>query len=75
MRKNRNFDPQFIGMLSILDTAEAASYLRLSTSTLAKLRCRGGGPEFVRQSARKVLYLRAHLDAWLAARRVGGADA
>ena len=62
---NRNLDPLFLKTLDILDAAEAAAYLRSSTSTLAKLRCYGGGPQFIRQSARKVVYRRADLDAWL----------
>lgn len=64
----RNLDPQFVKNLDILDAAETAAYLRSSTSTLAKLRCYGGGPHFIRQSARKVLYRRTDLDAWLAER-------
>jgi len=66
--KLRILDPEFIRNLDILDAAEAAAYLRTSRSTLAKYRCYGGGPIFVRQSARKVLYRRADLDAWLAGR-------
>lgn len=61
----RNLAPHFLKTLEILDAAEAATYLRSSTSTLAKLRCYGGGPQFIRQSARKVLYRRTDLDAWL----------
>jgi hypothetical protein len=64
----RNLDPQFLRTLEIMDAAEAATYLRSSTSTLAKLRCYGGGPQFIRQSARKVLYRRTDLDTWLAER-------
>lgn len=66
--KLRNLDPQYIRNLDILDAAEAAAYLRTSRSTLAKYRCYGGGPLFVRQSARKVLYRRSDLDLWLAGR-------
>lgn len=45
---------------------EAASVVKLSTSTLAKLRCRGGGPRYI-QTGRKILYKRADLFAWLEA--------
>lgn len=51
----------------LLTPAEAAAYLRLSKSTLAKLRCVGGGPRF-KKLGRKIVYARADLDAWLAAR-------
>lgn len=67
-RKPRDLDPDFLKRLDILDAAEAAAYLRTSTSTLAKYRMTGRGPEFIRQSARKTLYRRADLDAWLDAR-------
>lgn len=63
-----NLDPLFLKKLEILDAVEAAAYLRSSTSTLAKLRCYGGGPQFIRQSARKVLYRRADLEVWLSER-------
>ena len=52
---------------ALLDTAEAADYLRLSRSCLAKWRCAGGGPEYI-LAGRKVLYSRTVLDAWLASR-------
>lgn len=64
----RNLDPEFLKKLDILDAAEAASYLRLSYSTLAKMRMTKDGPQFILQSARKVLYRRADLDRWLAER-------
>ena len=41
----------------------------LAVATLAKLRCLGGGPEFIK-AGRKVLYRRGDLAAWLDARRV-----
>jgi hypothetical protein len=46
-------------------SAEAASYLRIAPSTLAKLRCYGGGPRFAKAGPRLVIYDRADLDAWL----------
>jgi len=57
-----------LNSLEVMDAREAAAYLRTSPSTLAKYRCFGGGPVFIRQSARKTLYRRADLDAWLDAR-------
>jgi hypothetical protein len=63
---NRNLDPLFLKTLDILDAAEAAAYLRSSTSTMAKYRMHPErGPVFIRQSARKVLYRRIDLDEWL----------
>ncbi|NKB83343.1 helix-turn-helix transcriptional regulator [Brucella grignonensis] len=64
----RNLDPQFLATLTVLDSAEAAAYLRTSTSTLAKYRMYGGGPIHIKQSTRKTLYRKADLDAWLSSR-------
>jgi hypothetical protein len=47
---------------------EAAAYLRMAESTLAKLRCYGGGPRFAKVGPRLVIYDRADLDAYLADR-------
>jgi predicted DNA-binding transcriptional regulator AlpA len=52
----------------IMSSPEAARYLGLAVSTLAKCRCWGGGPIFVRLG-RRVGYRRADLDEWLTARR------
>jgi hypothetical protein len=69
--RDRVIDPEDLKNLDIMDAKEAAVYLRTSPSTLAKFRCFGGGPTFIRQSARKTLYRRVDLDAWLAARAHG----
>jgi hypothetical protein len=45
--------------------AEAARYLRMAGSTLAKLRGGGGGLRFAKVGRRLVVYDRADLDAWL----------
>jgi predicted DNA-binding transcriptional regulator AlpA len=47
---------------------EAANYLGLSKSTLAKMRLRGDGPLFLKLN-RVVVYDSRDLDAWLAHRR------
>jgi predicted DNA-binding transcriptional regulator AlpA len=47
---------------------EAAAYLRLAPSTLAKFRCQGGGPPFFKAGGRAVIYDRAQIDDWLASR-------
>lgn len=46
---------------------EAAEYLRIAPSTLAKLRCYGGGPRFSKAGKRIVIYERRDLDRWLQA--------
>lgn len=48
----------------LLTPTQAAARTRLAPSTLAKLRCRGGGPPFVKLGAR-VFYVVADLEAWL----------
>lgn len=47
---------------------DAARHLGVANSTLAKMRCRGGSPPFMRLG-RKIVYCRADLDEWLNARR------
>lgn len=51
-----------------LSTPVAAEYLGLSPATLETLRCRGGGPPFVKLG-RRVAYRREDLEAWLARSR------
>ena len=53
---------------------EAAKYLGLAESTLAKLRMGRDGPAF-HKLGRAVVYDRADLDAWLAAHRVETGEA
>ena len=48
--------------------SEAAKYLGLSTSTLAKLRLTGNGPVFCKLG-RRVVYRHADLDMYLEASR------
>ena len=47
---------------------QAAAYTRVAESTLAKLRCYGGGPRFAKLGPRLVVYDRADLDAWMSNR-------
>lgn len=50
---------------NLLDTGEAASYLRLSTQFLEKARIASNtGPRFVKLG-RRVFYRRDDLDAWI----------
>lgn len=44
---------------------EAAEYLRVSRSTLAKWRMNGQGPRYHRCGPRLVYYLREEIDSWL----------
>jgi hypothetical protein len=53
----------------LLPAHAAAKRIGLAASTLAKLRCWGGGPEFLKLG-RKVVYRRAALEQWLADRVV-----
>jgi hypothetical protein len=53
---------------SRLSVEDAADYCGISTAYLAKLRCVGGGPVFIK-AGRRVLYSTDDLDEWLAARR------
>jgi predicted DNA-binding transcriptional regulator AlpA len=50
------------------DTPAAAQYVRLSVSTMEKLRVFGGGPPFAKLG-RRVVYSAAALDDWLRARQ------
>jgi predicted DNA-binding transcriptional regulator AlpA len=53
----------------VLDAISAATFIGLATSTLAKMRCLGGGPRYIKLG-RKIGYRRSDLSAWLSARRV-----
>jgi len=50
-------------MSRLLNTHEAAERLGLAIATIAKLRVRGHGPQFVKLGA-KVLYDESDLEAW-----------
>jgi hypothetical protein len=52
-----------------INAAVAAALTGLARSTLAKLRCLGGGPPFIK-AGRKVLYRPIDLTNWLDQRRV-----
>ena len=52
-----------------LRPSEAATYLRLAKSTLAKWRLSGDGPPYCKVG-RAVVYRRSDLDAWLGARQL-----
>lgn len=52
-----------------LRSADAARYIGISPSTLAKMRTRGNGPVYVKAGHRVVLYLKDDIDAWLSSCR------
>lgn len=52
----------------LLNPKEAAIYVRRSESSLAKLRCSGGGCRYIK-NGRRIYYDIADLDAWLASLR------
>ncbi len=56
-------------MLRHMRTDEAANYLRLSRSTLEKLRLSGMGPPYIKSGQRIVIYKLEDLDGWLEGRK------
>ena len=52
-----------------LRAPEAANFLGLSVSTLAKMRIRGDGPPYAKAGPRVVVYDPTDLEEWLASRR------
>lgn len=50
---------------SLLTTRQAAEYLNYEVRTLESWRLRGGGPVFVRASARSIRYRKQDLDTWI----------
>jgi predicted DNA-binding transcriptional regulator AlpA len=51
-----------------LKPTEAAEYLRMSPSTLAKLRVYGNGPTFCRFGEKAIRYRQGDLDTYMASR-------
>jgi len=52
-----------------LRAPQAARYIGLSASTLAKMRLRGDGPPYAKAGPRVVVYDTRDLDAWLIQRK------
>lgn len=52
----------------LLRPADAAAYLSVAVQTLARWRCEGQGPRFVKLGKRLVAYRRDDLEAWLTGR-------
>lgn len=58
-----------------LSTEQAAQYVGISPKTLEAYRYQGGGPRFAKLGARRVVYARQDLDAWIeACKRTSTAD-
>ena len=55
--------------MEVMNTAEAASYVRLGKPTLDRYRVTGEGPRFAKLGG-AVRYRRCDLDDWLASRLV-----
>ena len=53
-----------------LNAVEAATFIGAAAQTLAKWRCNGGGPPFIRLSRGRIMYAVDDLIAWMDARRV-----
>lgn len=67
--------PDPVGQTEYLRPQDAARYLGISPSTLAKLRMRANrakGPAFSSPLGRYIVYRRSDLDAWLERSLVGG---
>ncbi len=52
----------------LLTEKELSYWLGLSLPTLQRLRCKGGGPRFVRLGLRRIGYRRVDVELWLASR-------
>lgn len=66
MRTLTRRGPAALSAPLLVDTASAAAMLGLSPRTLEGMRARGGGPPYVRVSARCVRYRVTDLEAWAA---------
>lgn len=55
--------------MEILNTREAAAYVRLGKPTMERFRISGGGPVFVKLGG-AVRYRKVDLDSWIETRRV-----
>lgn len=53
----------------VMQPEQAADFLGLSKSTLAKMRLSGNGPAYIKLGARRVGYLKEDLCGWIEARR------
>ena len=61
--------------IEVLRPDEAARFLNMSKSTLAKMRMQGIGPAFAKLGSKIVVYRVADLDAWIDRGRSASANA
>lgn len=71
--QNEPLEPEKIALSDrdpneLLLAAEVAPWLHQSVQALAQMRYRGTGPRYIKVSARKVLYRKADVDAWIESR-------
>jgi predicted DNA-binding transcriptional regulator AlpA len=59
----REYDPDYLTRL--IDEKEAATYIGYTVRCLQNWRLRGGGPRFVKVSARSIRYRRSDLNKWI----------
>ena len=58
-----------MALANAMGEKDAARFLGVSPSFLAKRRVLGDGPYFIKYGGRRVVYLRSDLEAWRDARR------
>lgn len=57
-------------IMPAMRTADAATYCGLAPATMEGLRCRGGGPLFIKYGRKAVRYRVQDLDRWMEERAV-----
>ena len=60
---------------ALLTTKQAAAFLNFTPRALESWRIHGGGPHFVRVSARAVRYRRRDLEDWIATKVIASTSA
>lgn len=65
MPKQSHLPPQVDTKPELLTETEAGKRLGFSIRSLQKWRCYGGGPRFIRVSARAIRYRPADLEQWI----------
>lgn len=70
MRTPLNTPPALPTPQDYLTSRELLQQYRLSSAFLSAMRCRGEGPRWIKLGRRKVLYLRADVEAWIQAHAV-----
>lgn len=58
------------GVMPALNTEQAARYCGLASATMEGLRCRGGGPRYIKFGRKAVRYRTIDLDEWMAGKAI-----